>query len=127
IKTWAKKLEDKGWNIKGKKNWLEVDPTHGQRFKKYAWYKVFPPGVQNELIYFTVEINAYPNDGDGILVYKMDIQFDDDFFSEKDKEYFIQKRDELGCGWHTIGKDEIENHNWKSLVSISHELFSNHI
>ncbi len=118
-KTWASKLESKGWIIKGNKIWNEQrNNSIGQGFKQYTWYRVYPSGYKNDLLYFTIGVHY-----DGSLVYKMDIQRESSFFTDEKRQYFDKRRMEMGAGWHIISVNEINEYNWDKLVSISHDFF----
>jgi len=106
---WAKQLRKLGWEIKGAKHWNEQDPK-GQRYKKYTRYKIYPKSKRSDLLYYTVGVNT-----DGSLVYKLDIQRVDSFFTKEKRDFF----DDHTVPWKVIRPEEVKSHNWNSLVDLT--------
>jgi len=121
-KRWAKLLEDKGWRTKGSKNWNVRNPTSGQKYKDYTWWKIFPPNKHYKFIFFTVGIGA-----NGDLVYKLDCQVDDPFFKkDSNRELFDQLKDKFNISSRVVETKDIQRSNWSLLVQKSHKFFKRH-
>ncbi|MCB0501533.1 MAG: hypothetical protein KDD32_02535 [Bacteroidetes bacterium] len=122
-KKWAKELENKGWVVKGRKNWnIQTNNKTGQDYKQYTWYRVYPIDFKQNLLYYTIGIHT-----DGQLLYKLDIHRDDPYFTTLLKSVFDNLRDEVGAGWQLIPIDEIKNYSWERLVQESHNFFQKHL
>jgi hypothetical protein len=119
--AWAKALENKNWIIKGGRNWNVQDRTHGQSYKKYTWFRVFPRDFINKLIFFTVGIGL-----EGDLVYKMDIYRDDEAFPKDLIQYFDDRCQQLKC-WRRINRDELENYSWETLIDETDRFFTDQL
>lgn len=119
-RIWANKIKKKGWTVKGAKHWNEQD-IKGQRFKKYTWYKIYPENKRSDLLFFTVGVHD-----DGSLLYKLDIQAVDQFFTEERKNWFYKIRDSKGAGWQTIPYGELPE-NWESLIEKSNAFFGSQL
>jgi len=121
-KRWGQLLGDKGWIIKGGKNW---NKRHGknQGIKDYTWFRIYPKNRLNDLICFTVGMH-----GDGELVYKLHNKFaDDEFKGEKGRVFNDWYHDKGLDRWPTISVDEIDKYDWRSLIEESNQYFTKHL
>ena len=111
-KFWAELLRDKGWEISGRKSWNIQNRKNGQSYKQYTWWRIFPKGHVSDLVYFTVGVHT-----NGALVYKMDIQHEDEFFkrSPERKAHFEKRSSELKARWCQIEVNEVENYSLEEL------------
>ncbi|MEJ0055736.1 MAG: hypothetical protein WDN75_08850 [Bacteroidota bacterium] len=115
--TWANGLKAKGWIVKGHRNWNIQDRIHGQSFKRYTWFRIFPSNFQNDLIFFTVGINL-----EGELVLKLDIYRDDKSFPNDLIDHFDTRREQLGA-IRRIAANELTNYSWDRLIKKTDQFF----
>lgn len=121
---WAEKLEELGWKIVSKRRgWNRRHQKKGfQTYKQYAWCSLKPENGQNNLLLFTVGVDA-----NGDLDYKMDIQWSDKTITQPQKDLFFKLRQEANASFHYIKKENINNYSWKSLVKETDSFYSKHL
>ena len=120
-KIWRDKLIDLGWvTDNAKKNWQRQNRGKGQRYSTYTWYRLYPSTSRTKLIYFTVGVDDL-----GDLIYKIDIQRNDDFFKNGKEQEFDFLRSKLkGKGIVRIKKEDIYKLDWVKLVKATDNYFT---
>ncbi len=121
---WAKKLEQKGWTIVGKRRgWNTRHQKKGfQTYKQYAWCSLKPQHGQNNLLLFTVGVGT-----NGDLEYKMDIQWNNKSFTQDQRDLFSKLREEAAASFQYIKKENISNYDWNKLITVSDRFFTKHL
>ncbi len=112
-KMWRDKLVELGWTTdSAKKNWQRQQRGKGQRYATYTWYRLYPTNSRTKLLYFTIGVDEL-----GDLIYKIDIQRNDDFFKYGKDKVFDSLRAKLkNRGIITIKKENVNKLDWKALV-----------
>jgi hypothetical protein len=121
---WAEELEKLGWKIVSKRrSWNRRHQKKGfQTYKQYAWCSLKPQDGQNNLLLFTVGVDA-----NGDLDYKMDIQWSDNTMSQQQKNLFFNLREEANAGFHYIKKEDAKNYSWKALIEETDSFYTKHL
>src|SRR5690606_11588116 len=116
--------EKLGWKIVSKRRgWNRRHQKKGfQTYKQYAWCSLKPENGQNNLLLFTVGVDA-----NGDLDYKMDIQWSDKTITQPQKDLFFNLRQQANASFHYVKKEDVKNYSWKSLVKETDTFYTKHL
>jgi len=121
-KIWGRKLQEKGWIVKGQKHWNKRNGSNGQAFKDYTWIRVYPKDRMNDLICFTIGVHA-----DSTLIFKLDRMWQDKFFDDQKNKIFKTLSKDLGIEWQKIEVNKLDEYSWTRLIEESHNFFTDQL